>query len=371
MASINKDHLKEGRRMFQRHLAVRGKYFRRFDGDANNITKSIVSQLYNGLFYRTSLGHYPHFYSRDFGMMVPSLLDLGKKKEAISTVNYALDRYERDGGIKTFINVSGKPVNFPNVYSPDSVVHMFRAVGILNNKEINDRYRNFLQQEVYKFYDTAIFKITGEIKRHIHFGGMRDHSKRDSSCYDTVMAGVISREANALGLDNPLDRFDYSEILLKDYWTGAYFRDDKSSKLLSADANIYPFWYGVVDDMSYQRTAIESMQALDLDKPFPIKYVANNSQKGKTIFVEKLSSGWQSDAIWPMSALPFIDLVSDVDLRQAKAYLRQYRDLIETHKNFLEVFDSKGRPYKSSVYSCDEGMIWSALYLSLAKRFKM
>lgn len=371
MATITKDHLNEGYRMLKRHLAVRGKYFRRFNGSANDITKSIVNQLYTGTYYRTSLGHYPHFYSRDFGMMVPSLLSFGKKTEVASTLNYALDLYERQGAIKTFISTKGKAVNFPNVYSPDSVAHMFRAVGLLNDKSIIDRYKNFLQLELNKFYDNAIFKITGEIKRHVHFSGMRDHSKRDGSAYDTVMAGVISREANFLGLDNPLDRFDYEEILLNDYWTGAYFRDDRSSKLLSADANIYPFWYGVVDDMSFQRTAIESMQAVGLDKPFPIKYVADKKQKGKTIFAEKLVNNWEANSIWPMSGLPFIDLVGDVDLKKAKFYLNQYKDLIETHKTFLEVYNSKGLPYQSPVYSCDEGMIWSALYSSLANRFKM
>lgn len=371
MAKITSDHIREGKRMLARHLSVRGKYFRRFDGNAVEISKKIVNQLFNGSYYATSLGHYPHFYSRDFGMMVPSLLEMGKRSEVKSTLMYALDIFEHAGGITTFISNKNKAVNFPNVYSPDSVAHIFRSVGLLNDKEVISRFKHFLQMEVNRFYDTAIYKITGEIKRHIHFGGMRDHSKRDSSCYDTVMAAVISREADFLGLDNPLSRFDYKEILIKDFWTGAYFKDDRSSNILSADANIYPFWYGIIDDIDFQRTAIESMQALNLDKPFPVKYVSDKKQKGKTIFVEKLVSDWESNSIWPMSALPFIDIVGDIDLKKAKFYLSQYTDLIESHKTFLEVYNSTGVPYKSVVYSCDEGMLWAALYITLVNRFKV
>jgi hypothetical protein len=363
------DYTREGKNMFFRHLRVRGKHFTTFSGDAKRIGEQILEQLWNGRYYQTSLGHYPGFYARDFGMVITSLLALGHKERVKKTVDYALDCYRMYGGIKTFITPAGKPVNFPNVYSPDSVAHMFRSLAILNDKELIEKYRSFLQFELDNFYKTVTFQITGEIKRFIHFGAMRDHSKRDGSCYDTVMAGVIAREASNLKLDNPLARFDYPNMVLDQFWNGVYFNDDRSNTTLTADANIYPFWYGLVDDKEKLTSALQAMQNQNLDTPFPIKYVSTSKQKGKTIFLERFVRNWEAHSIWPMSGLPYIDLLADIDKEKARSHLQQYKKLIEQHGTFLEVYTEKGKPYKSSVYSTDEGMIWVALYLDLANEF--
>lgn len=365
------DHIVEAKRMFSRHLKVKGKNFHKFQGNDVQIGNQILDNLFNGKYYKTSLGHYPGFYARDFGMMVDSLLTLGKRKEVIKTLDYALGIYQKYGGIKTFINVKDKPVNFPNVYSIDSVAYMFRAVGIVNNKKLIEKYKSFLQNELDKFNKIVIHKISGEVRRYIHFGGMRDHSKRDSSCYDTVMTAVISREADFLGLKNPLSDFDYKQHLLDNYWLGKYFKDDRSNDTLSADANIYPFWLGIIDDRKKLLQSIVSMKEAHLDKPFPIKYVENKKKKGKTIFAEIFVKDWEADAIWPMSGLPYIDILGDVDPKMAKMHMNQYKRLIETYGTFIEVYDSRGKPYVSSVFSADEGMIWVALYLALKKRFNL
>jgi len=39
--------------------------------------------------------------------------------------------------------------------------------------------------------------------------------------------------------------------------------------------------------------------------------------------------------------------------------------LIETNRNFLELFDNKGKPFKSKFYHADESMLWAANYLTL------
>ena len=363
-----KEHLVEAKRMLLRHFKVKGKHFRRLKGNDEEISEKIIEQLWTGKYYKTSLGHYPGFYARDFGMCIDSLLKLGKKKRVLQTLNYALSHYEKYGAIKTFINVKGKPVDFPNIYSPDSLAYMLRSVRVVKNKELRERFKPFLQREVYRFYNEAIQKITGEIKRKIHFGGMRDHSKRDSSCYDNVMAGVVSREADLLGLDNPLKRFNYEKILIEKFWTGEYFRDDQSSKTLSADANIYPFWLDIIKNKQKLVKTIISIKKENLDKPFPIKYVSKNKKKGKTIFAERLVEDWESDAIWPMSGLPYTDIVSRVDKKIARKHIDQYRRLIEHYGTFLEVYDRKGKPYHSKVYSCDEGMIWVANYLVMKRK---
>ena len=90
----NWDHLVEAKRMFYRHLKVKGKNFHKFSGNDVQIGNQILDNLWNGKYYKTSLGHYPGFYARDFGMMIDSLLTLGKRKEVIATLDYALNIYQ-------------------------------------------------------------------------------------------------------------------------------------------------------------------------------------------------------------------------------------------------------------------------------------
>ena len=368
---MNRFILREGLRMFMRHLRVRGKHFTRLGTSATPICETILSRLYTKGYYHTSLGHYPHFYSRDFGMMVPSLLQLGKREEVISTLTYALQKYEEHGAITTFINKYGRCVNFPDVYSPDSTAYLLLSVRLANDKALIKKYAPFLASEVRRFFDVVIDAQTGQVKRKTHFGGMRDHSKRDSSCYDTVMAAIVQREATLLGLENPLAKYNYSKILLDMYWQGNYFVDDQVNRTLSGDANIYPFWHGIITDKHLLNKAIASMYEQGLCDPFPIKYVADTNHTTKVIAPELLVPGWQDHSLWPMSALPFIEVVSKVDAKQAKIYCTQYKKLIEKYGTFIEVYGKDGTPYKSAVFSADEGMIWCALWLVLAKKLKV
>ncbi|MFP4523287.1 MAG: hypothetical protein ACOCQQ_02750 [Candidatus Nanoarchaeia archaeon] len=372
MALYTQNHLIQGKRMLARHRRVRGKNFTRLGDDATFICQQILKKTWTGVFYKTSLGHYPVFYARDFAMVVDALLELGYRDRVIKTLRYALTQYRRAAAITSFISSNNKPIQFPNVYSPDSVAYMLRSVAIVDDAQLTSRFKHFLQEQVNIFASQVVHPVTGEVKRHIHLQGMRDHSKRDSSCYDAVMCGVVSWAANKLGLKNPLIDIDYSDLIQQTYWTGTHFKDDQSSSSnpshITADANIYPFWLRVCSDTNKLRTAICTMQFYKLDKPFPIRYVASSDYKGKTIFAECFVPNWEANAVWPMSGLPFIDIVSRVDKTRAKEYLLQYKKIIEQYGTLVEVFTQNAKPYKSWWYSADEGMIWAANYLVLAKR---
>lgn len=366
MAIVTWATIMEAKPIFFRHLRVRGKYFAKYKGNANQISSQILNNLWNGRYLQTSTCHY-HFYSRDFAMMLPSLLFLGKRKQAKATLYYALQQYEKHGAITTLITRKHTPTNFPNVYSPDSVAYFFYSLRLLNDTFLIKKYYSFLQKEVNKFFKTVVDTTTHLPKRKTHFGDMRDHAKRDASCYDMTMLALLVREAKALGFTVPYKQ-DPVKLLIVHYWTGRYFRDDLSSKQLTADANIYPFWLGLISNKKLLKIMIDSLQKEGLDKPFPVKYVNEKAEKGKTLFIEKIfAPNWQGDAIWPMSGLPYIQTLARVDMDQAKFHLKQYESLIEKYKTFLEVYTAKGEPYKSLFYSSEESMVWCALYLHLAK----
>lgn len=357
----------EGWRMFKRHLKVRGKQYTRIGKHAEEICKNTLEQLWNGRIMQTSLGHYNQFYSRDFGMVIPALLELGYKDACKATMEYALSAYKERGEITTHISVDGKALRFPNVYSPDSVAYFLKSYRLVFGKTRKED-KTFLQQQV-KHFCTTVLDNEGKIKRGVHFGGMRDHAVRDASCYDTVMAAVVQRECASLDLPFMHPQTDYAKILIDDYWTGSYFQDDSENKTMTADACIYPFWHGIIKDEEKLRKTVKTMQAAKLDRPFPIKYVATAQDQGKNIWQNIFVPGWEADSIWPMSGLPFIDIVAKIDKKQAKYYHIQYRKRIQKYGTFIELYDRKGKPYTSLVYSADEGMIWCANWLRQLETF--
>ena len=138
------------------------------------------------------------------------------------------------------------------------------------------------------FFENAgdvVDEKTGLPMRKKHFGGMRDYSKRDSSCYDAVMCALVQREAQALGLKLPFKKYDYEKLLVDNYWAGSYFKDDLSTDALTADANIYPFWLGIITDKKL------------LEKIKPLKwYDDNNKIIPETIIDFSQEFNWFTEA---------------------------------------------------------------------------
>lgn len=358
--------IKEGLRMFKRKLRVQRKGFKKYSGNVNEICNQIINNCYNQekKYFMTSTGHFSQFWTRDFGLCVKSLKLLGHRQKIINTLNYALGIFKKHGEITTTITPNGKAFNFPK-YAPDSLGFMLHCLVVANDKLLIKKYKSFLQKEANKYYDMVIDKKSGLVKRK-YFSSMRDYVIRKSSCYDNVMSGWISINLDKLGLTNPLKKYDYKKIIVELFWTKEGFIDDLSGKNdLSADANTFPFWTGVIQSDRMIKKSIETMRNRKLDKPVPLQYT---NKKPKVSGYDFLVKNYQFQTIWPMVALPYMNVVSKVNKGLTKHYLKQYQDLIKKHKTFLEVYDSKKKPFKTTFYICDEGMLWASMYLTLSKK---
>ncbi len=349
--------------MFKRRRKYEQEGFKPYEGNAKNICEQIVRNCYNKKenYFMTSLGHFCEYWSRDFGLCVESLKKLGYEKEIKSTLNYALNIFQKKGKITTTINPKGKPFDFPT-YAPDSLGFTLHSLVTLNDKELVEKHKSFLEKEVKRYYKKVINKKTGLVKKK-HFSSMKDLAKRKSSCYDNIMSGWISKNLDLLGLNNPLKKYDFKKLILDNFWTGTHFIDDLSgSKILSGDANTYSFWTKLFEEEDLISSAISKVQKKGLDKPFPIKY---SIEKPKTVWYDLLSSGYEFQSIWAMTGIPFIKVVLKVDEELAKKYFDKYTALIEEHKTFLEVYEKDGSIFKRYNYVSDEAMLWASMYLEL------
>ena len=66
----------------------------------------------------------------------------------------------------------------------------------------------------------------------------------------------------------------------------------------------------------------------------------------------------------------WIEIVAKVDKAKAKEYLEIYKQKMDEHSNFLEVYNKKGRPFKTSFYYTDESMLWVANIAALLKKIR-
>lgn len=364
---IRLSHLKEGARIFFKSIKRKKNGIKRYSGNAEQICKQIIDDCWNKEkgYFQTSNGHFCEFWSRDFGWCCESLIKLGYEKECEKTLDFALDVFSEQGGIKTTITPSGKAIDV-YYYSPDSLGYILRSLSLLKNKKIIRKYKEFLNEEIKRFHKTVIDK-DGLVKSNKQFSSMKDYSKRKSSCYDNIFAWVVYDSLKKIKiLDNPF--CDNRKIVKDKLWNSKYFYDDLTKQnYIAADANIFAFWTGMFRDMSMIKKAVKSMQDCDLENPMPISYTAPKV-KTKKLVQEIVVSGYEQEAIWTHMGPLFIDIVSKFDKKTAKSYLLRYKKTIEKHQNYLEIFDRNMNPYQTFFYHSDESMLWAANYLALSKK---
>lgn len=366
--------MREGLRIFKRHLRVKRNGYEKFSGNDEDICRDIISKCWNGKYFQVSPndGNYPLFYSRDFGMCCDSLIKLGYTDEVISTLNYALQSYKDNGYIALIISKEGKPFNFPDIYSPDGTAYLIRSLRLAGEMSLIIKNRNFLNQEIMHFEELVIDKDIGFIKNK-NFCGMRDHAVVRRSCYDMIAACMLSDEIDRINLlsgrellSNLLKKYKLRNTLLKNYWK-EYFMNSASDPSITSHCNIFPYYLDVIDDIDMMVKSLAKIKHEKLDTPFPLKY-ENYNPKRKFILEEIFVSGWERNTLWGFLALPYIDLLSRIDMKEAKRCLKEYGKRIEQH-GFVEVYTADGtKPYSSSFYSAETAMLWASMYLELKKR---
>lgn len=349
--------------MFLRNIKVRFTGVKRYDGNAEGICSQIVKDCWNGSYFQVSRNNYPLFYTRDFGLCCESLLKLGYKKEVEKTLDYALSSFKKKH-VATSISTICYPFDFP-YYAVDSLPMLLRALRISKNKQIAKEHYEFLNKEINLFFEKVIGR-DGLVRKDRAFSSIRDHAVRKSSCYDNVMAALLSSEIRKLNLDNPLKGFNYKKLIKDNFWNKNYFKNDIENDYVCGDANIFPFWAGVFDDKNMMKKAFGAMQREGLDKPFPLKY-SRKGIKQKMIKEEFFVPNWENNTVWGNLGMVYIKLLRSIDKKKADFHVRQYKELVENNGNFLEIFSEDGKPYSSVFYYSDEGLLWCSMLLDLLK----
>jgi hypothetical protein len=356
-AMLTPAHIREAWKMFRRARYVRRHGFRRLKGTPEEVCRQIVKRCWNGTHFQTSLGHFDCFYMRDFGICVDALMKLGYKEEVHKTLQYALNIYSRNRTLSTTITRDHKPLHVFD-YSPDSLPLLLRSLRLAKSDDLLETYRPFIESQVRFYFDYVLDHETGLVRKG-HFSSMKDNHRRVSSCYDNCMVSLLKDELLEAGLDNPF-AYDYRCLIKKHLWNGRYFFDDRRRKTyISGDAQVFPFWCGVIDDKRMFESCRKEIDKAGLDKPFPLMYTSGKVQR--PLFpLNLVLPDYETDTIWMNLGLCWMDVIRKYD----GARYRQYRDsllgLVQKHGTFIELYDPDGKPFVRSIYSADEGMLWAA-----------
>ncbi len=365
-------YLKEGLRIFKRRINKRK--FKEYLGNDEEICKQIIDDCWDSenKYFRVSTGNFPEFWSRDFSWVCESLINLGFKKEVKQTMEYALNVFEKYNKITTTISPEQKAFDFP-YYAPDSLASILKCLELLKDNKLVNNHKKFLEKETDRFYNTAIDKKTGLIRKDRYFSSMKDFSKRKSSCYDNCMAFIIQNSSENLKLKNPLKKYDYENLIMKNFWKNDHFLDDLSGKnYIAGDSNVFPFWSGLIKDKKIMKKAFETIRKEKLDQPVPLRYTTKDKEV-RFIFWDLFIKDYEKDMVWTHMGPLYVKLTGKINKELQKEYIERYGLMIEKFSNFPEVLTPEKKdyePYKTLFYYCDESMIWCANYLWMARKIK-
>ncbi len=372
------EHIKEAVRMLIRARRVAKKGFKRHYGNAEEIAEKIIKGCFNGSYFQVSTGHFCEFYMRDFGFCVEHLAKLGYYSELKKSLEYAMHCYAVNNRLTTTITPSNKPIDV-FYYSPDSLPLLLYSLRHARCAELAEIYKPFLNNEIRKYFSQILDKESLLITKNKKLSSIKDSTMRKGSCYNNAMMLMLADELEYFPyLDNPFKALKekMADSFIKKFWSGSFFYDsiedaEKKQKKVCGDANIFPFWCGVIKEKSYLKKAIGAIKEQGLDKPFPLKYSTSQKNDELIFLLRLILSSYESNTIWAHLGMCYLDVL----YRNRKHYRKElkeavssYKKLIEQHKTFLELYEPDGSVYKKPHYAADEGMIWCSVFLSISKR---
>ena len=344
-------------------------HIERFDGSAKEVCEQIVERLWEGDFFRTSLGHFDFFWMRDFGTVAESLVKIGYKKHVLHTIRWVLLHYRRAGIVTTCIDKAGHCFNAPG-HAVDTLPWLLHCI-VVSNYDLNKSERQFLKQQL-ELYRKKYLDTSGHVKP-MKFAEMRDAVMYDRSAYAVTLVGRLAYCVEMLGLDgfpHPLQK--YQDELISRYWNGQYFNADRVTDAFSAECALFPFFLGVIEDEALASATFAYIVEAKLDQPFPMIYTKQpEAFRYHWWMTAPFMPQYEANTLWSWHGLFYLHSLRRFNHSDFTPQLERFaKGMIEQHGNFPEMLNKDGSWYYAPVYRSDPGMVWAALYVELASDTK-
>lgn len=336
----------------------------RFDGDARAICRQIVDRLWEGDFYRTSLGHFDFFWMRDFGTACHPLVNMGQAEKVHHTLRWALLHYRRAGIVTTCIDKAGNCFEAPS-RSIDALPWLLHCI-VVSKYELNESERKFLERMLRRYAKTYLEKHTGSLKS-MKFAEMRDAVIYDRSAYAVTFVARLARCVEYLELDGfPYRAEQYRADLIDNYWNGKYFNADRQTNAFSAECAMFPFYMDIVDEPEMAGKTLDYIHDQKLNKPYPMLYTKHTDAFNyRWWMTAPFMPNYEAHTIWSWHGVFYLHLLRRYGRSEYQHQYDSFARMIERHGTWPEMLNPDGSWYEAPIYKGDPGMVWAALFLEL------
>jgi hypothetical protein len=343
----------------------------RHPGDAAAVIRACIEACWNGRTFTASPGHFDMFWTRDLGFSTPSLVRLGEGERVRASLAYALGVWtRRRSHITTTINDGDRPADV-FAYGVDSLPLLLAALRAAGADDLVERHRDWLAAEVAWFAQQVVDPPTGLVRADRTYSAHRDTVVNRSTAYGNTMVALLAKTlAETRWLPSPFEHQfegDYGRLLREHFWDGDRFRDALWDDTVSGEANIWPFYAGVVGDDRLLASALRYLAANGFCDPYPLRYETSRRPGREVWLTRHVLPDYQGTTIWTSLGAIYLQLLRTVDPTGAAREIERYRAWIERDGTYWEVLDDRGRPWISPrrLFIGEESMLWSAIFLDL------
>jgi len=339
--------------------------YEHFEGDARQIAQQVVDKLWEGDFFRTSLGHFDFFWMRDFGTCAESLTRLGYDQKVHATLSWAMYHYQRAGEVTLCIDKAGNTFNAPAKRSVDALPWLLHSI-VVSNYQLNAVERRFLEKQL-RGYCKGLLDKKGNLRSGIRYAELRDAVNYDRSAYAIALIARMAECVKKLNLDGfPYPASHYREVLRKDYWNGEFFKADYVTNVWSSECGLMPFYLGIFKDKEMMQKTFDYIDKEKLADPYPMKYCLHEDKFHFRLGMGKwLMPNYTGTSIWTWMGSWYLHLLQRYDHPDFDKHYKKFSELIERHKTYPEMVGPNGEWYKTPIYNGDPGMVWAAIFLEL------
>lgn len=339
----------------------------RFNGDARKICEQIIEKLWQGDFYRTSLGHFDFFWMRDFGTVTESLVRLGHEKQVHHTLSWALLHYMAADHVTQCIDKSGNTFNAPAKKSVDALPWLLHSLTV-SNYQLNSLEKEFLNRRLANYVKVYLYPRSGDLRRGLRYAELRDAVSYDRSAYSIALIGRMSVCAEKLKLDFPFPPKTYRDILMKHYWNGHFFKADRSTNVYSSESALIPFFLNVIEHKNLANETFDYIMKQKLNEPYPLQYSEHPEKfHYRPTMNNLIMPQYTGTTLWTWHATFYLHTLLRHKRPEYTAQYKRFAELIELHGTYPELVNHDGSWYKAPFYMADPGMVWAALFLELPK----
>ncbi len=338
-------------------------------GDAPSIVRACIEACWNGRTFTASPGHFDMFWTRDLSFSAPSLVRLGHGDRVRESLAYALDVWtRRRSHITTTIHYFDRPGDVFE-YGVDSLPLFLAALRAADATELVERHRSWLEAEIAHFYKRVVDPSTGLVRSDRKFSAHRDTVENRSNAYGNTMVALLAKTIEETGwFTSPFERHfqgDYGRLLFEHFWVGDHFRDALGDETVSGEANLWPFYAGVIGDPDVISAALAYLDANGFCDPYPLRYETCRRPEREVWLTRHILPDYQGSTVWTSLGAMYLQVLRTVDPDLAARETARYVEWIERDGTFWEVMNARGENWVSPrwIMIGEESMLWSAIFL--------